>query len=72
MSSFGLWQKRLKKESFRSCSAFEIVLGGVKGVRYLFGNSCEKAPDLWELLSSTSASCQDQYRRRDPLAQGDR
>lgn len=72
MSCFvGLQQKRLKKKSFRSCFAFEEVSGGVKWAGHFAGNSREKAPDLWECLNSTSASCQAQYWRRDPLAQGD-
>lgn len=58
MSCFvGLQQKRLKKKSFRSRFAFEIVSGDVKWARHLAGNSCEKAPDLWESLNSTSVSC---------------
>lgn len=36
------------------------------------GNSREKAPDLWEVLNSTSTSCQDQSRRRDPSARANR
>jgi len=72
MSCFvGLQQKRLKKESFRSRFAFEMLSGGVKWARHLAGNSREKAPDLWECLNSTSVSRQAQHRRRDPLAKGD-
>lgn len=72
MSCFvGLQQKRLKKKSFRSWFAFEEVSGGVKWAGHFAGNSREKAPDLWECLNSTSASCQAQCWRRDPLAQGD-
>lgn len=72
MSCFvGLQQKKLRKESFTSCFVFGFVSGGVEGSRYFVGNSHEKALDLWELLSGTSTSRPDQYRRCGPLVQGD-